>query len=335
MRINYLLLLIFSVIAVNGFSQDTIVLKNGDKIIGELKSLDKGVISFETDYSDSDFKIEWKGVDHISTGTIFLITTSDGERLSGSITKGDSTGFSIVEDGKVRKVDPNDIVYLNSLDQGFWSKIYANIDIGFNITKASNLRQFTTNAGLGYNGENWAWKASYNALHAVQDSVPSTQRTDGGLSVNRYLPHDMFVTSSINFLSNTEQLLDLRSNLMLGMGYYFVHSNKWYWNASMGVSGVDENYSSGENNLQSLEGFISTELNLFDFGDLSFYTKITAYPGITEAGRFRSDINMDLKYDLPLDFYIKTGVTVNYDNQPTVGAGEVDYVVNSGFGWKW
>ena len=44
---------------------------------------------------------------------------------------------------------------------------------------------------------------------------------------------------------------------------------------------------------------------------------------------------MDVKYDLPLDFYVKGGFTLNYDNQPTVGAGEVDYVLNTGFGWEW
>ena len=44
---------------------------------------------------------------------------------------------------------------------------------------------------------------------------------------------------------------------------------------------------------------------------------------------------MDLKYDLPLDFYVKGGLTVNYDNQPAAGATELDYVFNSGLGWEW
>ncbi|HCY80319.1 MAG TPA: hypothetical protein DHV22_01275, partial [Xanthomarina gelatinilytica] len=38
---------------------DSIVLKNKDKIVGEIKSLDKGVLTVKTDYSDSDFKITW------------------------------------------------------------------------------------------------------------------------------------------------------------------------------------------------------------------------------------------------------------------------------------
>ena len=70
-------------------------------------------------------------------------------------------------------------------------------------------------------------------------------------------------------------------------------------------------------------------------GDFNLFTKITAFPGITEKGRFRTDFKMDLKYDLPLDFYVKGGFTFNYDNQPTAGAPETDYVLNTGLGWSW
>ena len=39
--------------------------------------------------------------------------------------------------------------------------------------------------------------------------------------------------------------------------------------------------------------------------------------------------------DLPYDFYLKLGGTVNYDNKPAAGAGKTDYVVQTGFGWEW
>jgi len=335
MKTKYFLWVFLVFFGWNAQAQDTISFKNGDQIIGELKSLDRGVITFETDYSDDDFKIEWKGVDHLSTATIFLITTSHGERLSGSITTGDSTGVTILSNGKQLTVKSDDIVYLNSLDQGFWSKIYANIDIGFNITKANNLRQLTINTGLGYMGENWMWDARFNSLMATQDSVNPVLRRDGGLTVNRYLQHDIFLLAAVDYLSNTEQLLDARINARLGGGYFFVHKNNWYWNAALGVAVMDENYSNGEAAKGSMEGFISTELNLFDFGDLSFFTKVVVYPSFTEQGRVRSDFKFDLKYDLPLDFYIKTGLTLNYDNKPTAGASKTDYVFNTGFGWSW
>ena len=57
------------------------------------------------------------------------------------------------------------------------------------------------------------------------------------------------------------------------------------------------------------------------------------YPSITERGRVRLDFKIDLKYDLPQDFYIKFGYTHNFDNQPAEGASKHDYVLNATFGW--
>ena len=35
------------------------------------------------------------------------------------------------------------------------------------------------------------------------------------------------------------------------------------------------------------------------------------------------------------DFYIKLSYSLNYDNQPTEGSTDTDYVFQTGFGWKW
>lgn len=332
-RLSLLIILVF--VSISIFGQDTIMFNNGDQMVGELKTMDRGVITFKTPYSDSDFKIEWKGVRKLSTSTVFLITLSDGTRLRGAISRGDSTGLRLKTYEGEQTVLSNDIVYLKSLDEGVWSQIYANVDIGLSVTKAQNLRQLNVNAGIGYLGENWSWDGRYSSLNSTQDSIQPTIRNEGGISANFFLPDDWFLIGGTDFLSNTEQLLDLRINGRGGFGYYLVHKNTWYWSFAGGAAYINESYSNGESGKESMEAFISTELNLFDFGDFSFFTRISAYPGITESGRFRTDFKMDLKYDLPLDFYLKGGFTLNYDNQPTVGAGEVDYVLNTGLGWEW
>ena len=41
------------------------------------------MLTFETAYSDSDFKIEWEDVVSIASDRQFLVETFDGRRLSG------------------------------------------------------------------------------------------------------------------------------------------------------------------------------------------------------------------------------------------------------------
>ncbi len=69
---------------------DSLIFKNGNYIVGEIKSMNRGIITIETDYSDSDFKIEWKGISEIYSNVLFLITTEDGDNYYGTInTSGD------------------------------------------------------------------------------------------------------------------------------------------------------------------------------------------------------------------------------------------------------
>ena len=78
MRSHYplsFLLVIFPALTLLG--QDSLVFKNADFVAGEIKSMDRGVLTIETDYSKSDFTVEWTGVKEIFTKTQFLITLTD------------------------------------------------------------------------------------------------------------------------------------------------------------------------------------------------------------------------------------------------------------------
>jgi putative salt-induced outer membrane protein YdiY len=327
-------------IAVFGFTAahaqtDTITFKNGDIIVGEIKSMDKGVIQIETDYSDSDFKIEWLKVQKVRSDVIFLISTSNGHRYSGKINSLDDESVLVISHDTIdHTLKKKEIVYLKSLDSGFWSQLYASVDIGFNYTKANNLTQLSVRSNLGYFAEKWSADLSYNEVNSTQDDVDPTNRTEGVAAFRYLLPKDWYSLASVSFLSNTEQKLDLRTTGKLGMGKYIVHTNRKYWGFNAGASFNNEKFSNEETANNSLEAFMGTELNLYDIGDLSLLTSATAYRSITESDRWRGEFKFDAKYDLPLDFYIKAGFSLNYDNRPAEDASETDYVIQTSFGWE-
>ena len=47
--------------------QDVVITTNGDKLVGEIKRVEKDVLTIETPYSDADFKIEWEDVVSIAS----------------------------------------------------------------------------------------------------------------------------------------------------------------------------------------------------------------------------------------------------------------------------
>jgi len=314
---------------------DSLILNNNNVIVGEVKSMDRGVVIIETDYSKEDFRVEWGGIKEIYTTSFFIITISDGTRLNGRLQGGSSGKISIkTNDDSLREYKKEELVYFKSIDKGFLDRINANIDFGFSLTKSQNLMNINVRSTIGYMEEKWSASATYNSLTSSQDEVDPIRSRDGGLVFNYFLPKDWYIPASVSFLSNTEQKIDLRTLAKLGVGNYIIHTNQSYWALAAGISYNKENYTEA-NDRNSTEGFFGTELNMFDIGDLNLLAKLVAYPSFTESGRWRGDFVFDAKYDLPLDFYIRFGITVYYDNRPVEGAPETDYVLQSGFGWEW
>lgn len=317
---------------------DSLIFISGTYMIGEAKNMDRNVLTFKTTYSDSDFKIEWDGIAEIYTDTYYLISLTDGSRYNGTLKSIEAGKIAIITgDGRKIEILHNDIVFLDDKNQGFWSQLYFSIDIGLDLTQANNLSTFTTRSTLGYISERWSIDSYFNTLYSSQDEVEDIQRTDGGIGYKFFLPRDWYPLISFGFLSNTEQKLDLRTSWKLGMGKYVLHTNSAYWGFSLGANNNNEKFTDETPDRNSWEGFLGTELNMFNIGDLNLNTKLIVYPSFTESGRRRVDFNFDVKYEMPFDddFYIKIGTTVNYDNKPVEGASEADYVFQTGVGWQW
>ena len=299
--------------------------------------MDRGILQIETDYSDSDFKIEWEKISRIKTESHFFVTLEDGTKYFNTI-------LSSVNDSIVTVfTDPDqpiacrisEIVYLKSYKDRFLDRLSAKIDVGFSLTAAKNLRQFTTNSRIAYQAEKWSTDISYNSIRSTQDETDPIERSEGEFNFRFVLPRRFYAITTASLLSDTEQKLDLRSNSQLGLGNFIIRTNRSYWGAKLGLNRNIELYANETEDRNSWEGYFGTELNLFDIGDFSLLTVLMAYPSITEKGRWRLDSNLDIKFDLPFDFYIKFGGSVNYDNQPAQGASELGYVLQSSIGWEW
>ncbi len=315
---------------------DTIVFDSSNRIVGEIKSLSKGIITVKTDYSDSDFQIEWKKVNSINTKSRFLVTLSSSPQkyLGRIVTLNDSITHIYTRTFRIISCELNDIVDLSPQKSKLIDRFDANVDIGFNLTKAKNLKQLNISSGIAYHADQWSADAIYDQLRTSQDDVEEIQRIESKLNYRLLLPKRYYAFATIATLTNTEQQLDLRLNSQIGTGKYLFRTNSKYWGAKVGINRNNETYSNEIENRSSWEYLLGTELNLYDIGDFNLLTVVTIYPAINEDSRFRSDFNIDLKYDLPLDFYIKGGFSVNYDNQPAEGSPQLDYVFQTGFGWE-
>src|SRR6187431_670545 len=128
---------------VNGivFSQkDSLVMTNGDFMVGEIKSMDKGVLFIETPYSDNDFNVKWAEIKEVFSTTRFLVTLEDGRRLNSTINTNEAGKIMLVmEDQSTVEASMNELVNLIGLKSEFWCRAHASVDLGFSFTQANHI----------------------------------------------------------------------------------------------------------------------------------------------------------------------------------------------------
>jgi len=318
---------------------DTLVMRNGNVLVGEIKSLERGVLTLKTSYSDKDFQIEWDDVVRIKSLRNFIMSLSHGRKLDGSILpySEDPTKVIIVDKHGRVIASLQDLIYIKPVKEKFFGRFSVLLSAGYTLTKANNSHQISIKTNVGYTSSAFIADAYFSAISNLQkkDTLEiRTSRMEGGLSFKIFLVRGWIALLGTDLLQNEEQKIKLRANTKAGVGNFVVRNHKLYLMLAGGGAWNYETYTEPTQDLRNnLEAFATIEINIYNIGDLDLLTSVTGYPSLTEWGRFRCDFNFDMKYDLPLDLFINLGFTLNYDNQPVAGASDIDYVLQTTIGW--
>ena len=314
--------------------KDTLYFKNKEMMVGEVKSMSNNILIAETKYSDQDFKIEFDKVVKLILVNNYSIYLVDGSTFYGTLKSKKDHEVTISFGDTIQDVSVNKIVSLNKIENGFWKHFTGTFDLGYNFATTNNSQQLTFALQLNYIGEKWIHTIKYDQLYNVQDDVEDIERVEWELDTKKYYRNKWFFNSNFSFLSNTSQSIKGRFSPSFGMGNYLVRNNKLYFLAGGGLTYNIEKYFDSSTDKNSFELLFTTQFNMFNFEDISINTSVSMFPSLSEKGRFRTDIDFSFKYDLPFDFYIKSSINANYDNQPYLDTEKLDYVFSTGFGWK-
>ncbi|WP_422358642.1 DUF481 domain-containing protein [Reichenbachiella sp.] len=321
-----------------GQNQDTVFMHNNQVLIGEIKELENGVLTFETEYSEDDFKVDWDDVKSLKTKTNFIIMLSHNYRFTGTISPDPNNSDYLIlypEEGSKMFAKTLEIVYLKSFEEAFINRISANVDAGASITKASDTKQLNVSGGISYLYTGLQADLYVNTLYNVVQDTIVTERDNYGTSLKMFFTRKWYVLGAADFLKSDEQNLDLRTTIQVGLGRDVIRNNKMYLVSAAGIALNAEKYTNEDNaSGESIESFGEVELKIFGIKDFTLSTKIQYFSIIAHRSRQRVNVIFDTKYDLPLDFYIGGNVTYNFDSNEETTGSRSDYVIKSSIGWK-
>src|SRR3981081_4057394 len=107
---------------------DVVTMKNGDKFTGEIKALQYGELIFKSDYMKDSVHLDWKRVDSLQSKDTFIVSLTNGTRVTGVIATETTTSaggkeFRIVGEGTAVDVTPSDVIAIGQREASFWNKL--------------------------------------------------------------------------------------------------------------------------------------------------------------------------------------------------------------------
>ena len=314
-------------------ANDVVVTTSGDRLVGEIKRVEKDILTLSTDYSDSDFKIKWEKIASIESDRQFLLETFDGKRVSGTLqADAQKKAAVVVGDADVRLPD---VSMVQPFERSFWSRFDSALDFGYSLTKTNSAKQLSLGGNLSYRDERNLDSLFVNVFRSSQANATDTQRWDLGNDFRHLLGTRWYVNTAQDLLNTEEQGLDLRTTIGAGGGRYLLRSASQYLALGGGLAWTNENYTDAalpsEN---SAEAYLGTEFMTEKLKFADVLTRFAYYPSLTISGRQRVNYRFDMDFNLPGDWYLRVGFFDNYDSRPAEGFSENDYGWSNAFGFK-
>jgi len=290
---------------------DTVVLKNGDRLLGSVSSLSRGELSFSIDGAGS-VDINWSNIESVETITPLDVELSSGAKLRGTLHSPAPGKLEVKTDTTPQVVEMNEVVRITSIAANFADRTSGSIDVGFDFLQANTEFDLTLNAEAENRTTNYLTEASYETILRHLNGENAQWRNNFELGSRRFLPHRWFVLGRFQLEQDQLLDLDLRTLVYGAVGRYLIQSNRSLLGVHGGIDYDRENYG-GLPIDNSPEALGNVEWDWFDIGGKTeFESKATTYITLNRS-RLRFEASGQLRHDLTKHYYGALEVFESFD----------------------
>lgn len=340
LRPSCVLLLIASLIVSPAFAKrkdDVVVLKNGDRITGEIKKIQYGTLYFKPGYALENVEIDWTRVAQLDSLDRFNVLLTDGTVHSGLIRKMLTTDdFTITTDQTVVNVQRSEVIRVQPTEDSRWKQMTGSVDYGFSLASDNSQVQSSLGASADYLGERNTASFDLTSSLTSQDDGANTSRNSVAFSYARRLSQNWSAIFLANLLTSSQQKLDLRTSLGGGVGRFLIRTANTRSLVAGGLLFSRETYSP-ETGLQPLsrstEAWLSVAFTHFRFKVFDLDTSLTAYPNLTTRDRVRVVSESNVRWEFIKNLYWNLRIYENYDSRPPIVAPKNDFGITTSFGY--
>jgi putative salt-induced outer membrane protein YdiY len=313
-------------------AEEFVVMKNGDRVTGDVKQIWNGEVFIEPEYGD-EYAIDLDYVEYVQSDEELEVEVLDAGRIDkviGRLGQSESGEAAVIDASGEMLYPLSQVDNVQEIEDYFdWelrSDLSINVSEGNTDASSSRLGVYL-DVTLGDHD---------HQLTFTRDE----QRTDDELTKDqtRALYRDSwtfadhwFLRGAIEWTRDPIRQLDYRTQAFAGLGYHFYDDSKRRLNLSAGPAWVAEKIG-GETERSRAVGLALNYEQKF-FGDDLVLFQTTSYTRIYD-GRENElfDFAAGFRYDITDDIYASLQGTYGYESNPAADQEQVDFTYLMGLG---
>ena len=317
--------------------QDKVYLRNGDRITGNIKELDRGKLRLKTRTMDDVF-ISWEEIESIDSTKYLRVERTDGSYVYGRPNPTEEEGgLEITSLTETVELTVDEIVAARTLkvNDRWWNRLEGAFQAGIDYKKATDILTVNVASNARLREEQYEIGAGFDWNQTTRTQNNDSFRANLNTDYTRLLRDRWFWRGAGAYERNDEIGLNGRILTTISGGRYLIKTNRRRWDVTLGLAGNFERRNTGER-VKSLEAAIHTTFDLFIYKipRQRLMASISAYPSLTESDRVRADTRLTLRNELVQDLFWDLQFYSNYDSKSGNEAESIDYGIVTSIGYS-
>ena len=311
------------------------MMRNGDRIIGEIKTLDHGTLTYKTD-DVGTVMIKWDKIARLVSPRYFEVEDNAGRRYYGNLQPALGDGRMVVAvTSFIDTLEIAQVVRMYPLGQSFLARVDGHLNLNLTFQQANRLRSLNTDFEAVYRTRVRLTRLRSNIYFQNQEGAEGTSRNSVSLSQLRFLQNRWILLAAAELQQNEELDLARRALLSAGGGRFLRQTNRSEILIAGGLAFTNELFTASTAT-NSLEALLSAQANYYqlDSPKTDMQCELTLYPSLTDLGRIRSELSLSLTHEVIKNFNTGLMVFDNFDSRPpSETLAKNDFGVTLMVGW--
>jgi putative salt-induced outer membrane protein YdiY len=306
---------------------DEIILKNGDRLTGEVITLEEDKLIFKTSYAGEIF-IAWSEVKKIRMDKQAGVLLEDDVSLNGVIETAEDGRMSIRQDETRQRVfvDLEEVKRINPQQaESTKTKYNMRANVGMTIESGNTEKEnFHLDGRLGARKQQYRFNVGFEYDYESNNDEKTKNKLLASTNLDYFFKPPWYVYGKGAYEFDEYKDLDLKLDIGPGLGYQFFEGENANLALEAGPSYVKQNFKKeSRRDYIAARSAISADKWFFD-KFVQFYLLAEGFYNPNDEDDQFARVRSGLRYPLGWGFSMSTQYNLDYDNNPPEGIEETD-----------